>query len=107
MKRFFLFVSAFVTLFSVLEAQNYEPVKAHEANLPFVSEQEMVDGFHKVFGQKRTKAWIPNDRVSKYYALTNVRVLENVRTNRSSQPIPSVPVWYTVVIRRTVARRFG
>lgn len=48
MKRFFLFVSAFVTLFSVLEAQNYEPVKAHEANLPFVSEQEMVDGFHKV-----------------------------------------------------------
>lgn len=77
MKRFFLFVSAFVTLFSVLEAQNYEPVKAHEAHLPFVSEQEMVDGFHKVFGQKRTKAWIPNDRVSKYYALTNVRVLEN------------------------------
>lgn len=81
MKRFFLFAAALLALLPALNAQNNEPVKAHEANLPVVSEQEMVDGFHQVFGQKRTKAWIPNDRISKYYALTNVRVLENCPDN--------------------------
>lgn len=83
MKRLLFFLSVFCFVgdaFAVSDSPyDYNPVSVKKYQIPFVSEIEMVKGFHKVYGQERRKVDIPNDRFNQYYAIVGEGILSGCK----------------------------
>lgn len=81
MKRMLFLLSAFCMVGCAFAAspEDDRPVHVKKYQIPFVSETEMVEGFHKVYGQERQKADIPNDRFNQYYAIVGEGILSGCK----------------------------
>lgn len=70
---------SFMCSTQVAKAEDFNPENVKKYQLPFVSESEMIEGFHKVYGQERKKADIPNDRFNEYYAVVGKGILADCK----------------------------
>lgn len=89
MKRLLFFLSTFCFVggtFAVSDSPyDYNPVNVKKYQISFVSEMEMVEGFHKVYGQERRKANITNDRFNQYYAIVGEGILSRCKDVKNKE----------------------